>query len=294
MASKKDAAKKNKQRNYNNNAMMDNAPSSGGKRYLKLPKGLKYFVPEVNKTYRLRFLAWPVGAGNPAGKGNYAPNRYLFVHANVGPNDERVACASKMQGKPCPICDQFSKKRKRGKDWDDIKDLRPKNREMFLVHDVNDRDSTNLMVWEESTYMFGDYLRAKIASKPKYQRFADPEKGWVVEVTGKKKAIGANSCTEFTNIDFEEGEPLSEELLERVDGICLDDYIHFDTYEAVKKLANAIDSDDEDDEPEEEEDDEDEGGDEDEEDEPEEEDDEDDEPVAKKPVKKPVKKPGKK
>lgn len=216
-------ATKREARNASAQGMVDSAPSKGSKgTYLKLPAGLKYFMPEINKTYRLIFMTWKAGDFNPAtAKGNWASNRFIPVHRNIGPNNDSFICSAKAFEKKCPICKDFQLLRASGKDWDSIKELRFKDRELFLVHDV-DGDKNNLMVWDESVHLFGDFLRAKIARKASYKFFADPDQGKLVEIIGKKKQIGKGSCTEFNGIEFEDRESVSDELLALADKYCLD------------------------------------------------------------------------
>lgn len=204
--------------------MIENAPSKGNKgTYLKLLPGLKFFMPEVNKTYRLIFFAWKAGDHNPSGKkGTWVTNRFIPVHRDVGPNNDKFLCSAKAFQRPCPVCEEFQRLRTAGKDWDTIKNLRPQNRELFLVHDL-DGDKNNLQIWDESTFLFGDHLREKIAAKPSTRNlFADPDKGKIIEVIGKKKKIGTGDCTEFSSIEFEDRDPVSDELLAKADKFCLD------------------------------------------------------------------------
>lgn len=210
-------------RNASAQGMIDSAPSKGSKgTYLKLPAGLKFFMPEINKTYRLIFMTWKAGNFNPAvAKGSWASNRFIPVHRNIGPNNDSFICSAKAFKKPCPICADFQRLRAEGKDWDTIKELRPKDRELFLVHDV-DGDKNNLQIWDESVHLFGEFLRAKIDRKASYKLFADPDQGKLVEVVGKKKVIGKGSCAEFGGIEFEDREPVSDELLAKADKYCLD------------------------------------------------------------------------
>lgn len=218
--------------------MIDGAPSKGNKNtYLKLLPGLKFFMPAVEKTYRLVFMSWKAGDNNPtAKKGTWTANRFISVHANVGPNNDKYCCPAKMIGEPCPICKDFQNLRGQGKDWETIKELRPKDRELFLIHDL-DGDKNNLQIWDESVHLFGQFLRTKISRKQSYLLFADPDKGLVTEIIGKKKSMGkTGSCNEFASIEFELREPLADDLVLKADKYCLDQCPIFVPYAKLQEL----------------------------------------------------------
>jgi hypothetical protein len=243
----KDKAKKRERAVVSAQAMVDLAPVAGSKAtYLALPKNVKLFAAERGKTYRLIFIPWIAGKGNVVGKpGTYVTNRYLHVHKMVGPNDEAHICPQKTWGKPCAVCRKFQQLRPTTKGnktaWDGIKDMQPKDREVFLIHDL-DGEKNNLQFWEESCYLFGNFLRQKISRKESYRLFADFTKGKVVEVLGVEKKMGNGSCTEFSSIEFEDrtdtkGNPLDlEHIFDLAEKICVDDCVRETPNEQLKKL----------------------------------------------------------
>ncbi len=81
-----------------------------GSNYLRPPEGLATFKPEAKK-YRLDFMPYVVGKGNPvASEGDEFYERKFFVHKNVGPDEDWVICPAKTFKKPCPICEYLKKK----------------------------------------------------------------------------------------------------------------------------------------------------------------------------------------
>ena len=66
----------------------------------------------------------------------------LWFHRNVGPDNDNFLCLRKMFGKPCPICEEFG--RRRDEDWNAIKHLaagRYPTAWLYLIVDV-DSDET--------------------------------------------------------------------------------------------------------------------------------------------------------
>ena len=188
---------------------IDNAPTRGGRAsYLRLPEDMKFFVPKADHIYRLVFLPWKAGRMNNTGRpGEWVTNRFFAIHRNVGPSEASYLCLNMTFGKPCAGCEAYVRaKTLYGKDkikFDTIvKPLQGKKREMFLVHDI-DGDKNNLMIWEESVVLFGDFFRGAMGMRKRYANFADFDEGLLVCIKGKEKAIGTNSCTEFSTIQFE-------------------------------------------------------------------------------------------
>lgn len=222
--------------------MLDHAPTKGGKSYLKLPEGLKYFLPAEGRTYQLVFLPWKAGRGNYAAKGEWTTNRFFYTHRGIGPNDETFVCSQKTFGKPCAVCEKYAALRPTGNGDDFYKKvlepLKFRVRELFFVHDLGG-DPKNLMVWDESSFLFGDHLRERMSLRKKYSSFADFEEGYNLMIKGKKKQIGAGSCTEFSTIEFEERDPLPEWLQKAAEKYCLDDCVVETPYDKLKKLVTS-------------------------------------------------------
>src|SRR2546430_2253178 len=130
-----------KRRTANAQAETEHAPTRDRiSSYIRLPEGVKRFVPKADETRKLRFLAWEASAFNPSfKKGEMASNLFLFVHANLGADNETMTCPQKARGKRCPQCENFTKlstTHQRGDKEFYNKVLAPikvKNRELFLV-----------------------------------------------------------------------------------------------------------------------------------------------------------------
>lgn len=228
-------------------SMLDAAPSKGRGTYLKIPDGwpIKWFVPQKNMVYKVMFLPWIAGKYNPAFKeGTVATNCYIPVHRNIGPAEEHFICpARRHQGeKPCPICEAFQRMRQQGGDWDSIKGMKYKDRELWFMHILEQQDQRNLFVWDESVALFGDAFRAKVRRRPQYMQFATlmDSGGCIVEFEAKEKPIGKQTCVDCTLAI--EIEPRTHKvpawIKEACSKYCIDKLVVEQTYEKLEKLVS--------------------------------------------------------
>ena len=99
-----------------------------------------------------------VGKGNEyADEGSLYYERTYFQH-RIGPKNRPYVCPKATCGKPCPVCDEFDELNKQDADWDDIKHLKPKERQLFVAKEVGD---TEWKVWDVSNFVFGERLDAE-------------------------------------------------------------------------------------------------------------------------------------
>lgn len=182
--------------------------SGGGSKYIRLPEGYSFLQVKAGK-YRLDFLSYEVkkGKGDDGGnpyfeKGELAFERTFFVHRDVGPNRDWHLCAAKTLGQPCPIC-EFRAKQARDPNADEevLKELAPKERQLWIVKDLEDPDELHVM--EYSYHLFGKQLDAKISASDEedgYEFFADPVDGMTVRVNFAQSDRG--KWVEATDIEF--------------------------------------------------------------------------------------------
>lgn len=213
---------------------IDSAPSLGKRgTYIKAPNGIPFFAPVQGRTYRLLFLAFLNSKNCPPPRvaGSHSLLMQLWTHAAIGPNAATYLCAQQMYGQRCAVDDEFMRlktPRMPREEWDAIAGMKPKSREVRLVHDL-DGEKDNIQIWEESYHLFGVHFVALIGNRPAYKLYAHPQRGMIVEVTGKKKAVGQGECTDFATIVMtpfskEAGcEAIPTKLIERAKKICLDD-----------------------------------------------------------------------
>ena len=177
---------------------IDAQPGSNRSTYLQTPDYIQIFVPEKNKTYKRRFLPWKAGQGNTSKQANgMTVNRFFAVHANLGATESKYLCLAVNFGLPCPGCEWFAKLKSQGADWDKVLyPLKPKNRELMLMYDVE--SPKKLELWDESTSLFGNAFRSRYKKRKEWERFASIQNGCVVEIDAQEKKIGKSSCVDCT------------------------------------------------------------------------------------------------
>ncbi len=219
-----------------------------GSNYLRPPEGLATFKPEAKK-YRLDFMPYVVGKGNPvASEGDEFYERKFFVHKNVGPDEDWVICPAKTFKKPCPICEYLKKKGSdEDMDPDEWKEMRSnlgsKERRLYLVRDLSDGVDSPVMLYNESVYTFGKVLFGKIDNADEedgYDFFADPEEGLTVRVSFKNADAG--KWLEVSDLELRQRkhkyDPNIAETLP-----CLDEMLVEIPYDRMKKMFLQIEAD---------------------------------------------------
>jgi len=185
-------------------AMIAAAPGGNKATYLKLPDKVKLFKPDKGKEYKLIFLPWKAGKGNPAAaEVKWTANRYIFTPMGIGPAEEHYLCPARSYGKPCAVCDQFAHLRNLGKGDEYYKDvlapLRAKERELWFIHVMDLKgEPENLMIWDESIHLFGNAFRVLFPKRTETRNFSSPDEGCVVSIDAREKKIGNSSCVDCT------------------------------------------------------------------------------------------------
>jgi hypothetical protein len=218
---------------------VDTHQIGGGVSYLDIPDGFSLFQPKAGK-YRLDFMSYEVkkGKGTPGGnpffeEGELGFERTYFIHRDIGPNKDWHLCAAKTLNKPCPICEYRAKLAKDpNADEDTIKELGPKERQVFIVRDLGEDE---MHLFEVSHHLFGKQLDAKIRSGDEedgYDFFADPIDGLTVRVNFEQSDRG--KWLEATDIEFRpRKEEYDEDIVEEMPD--LDSLLHETPYDKLKR-----------------------------------------------------------
>ena len=184
-------------------------------------------------------LPYEAGENNPkASPGDFTYVLDLWVHYNIGPNDDSYICLSKTYGKPCPVCEYIKKARKSGDyDEEEIDSIKPRRRTVYAIicYDSPEEEEKGIQIWEVAHYFMERHL-VELARNPRtggFIVFADPGlEGKSVQFS--KKGRGAGNVEfighKFLDRDYE----ISEDIVESVP--CLDDLIYIPTYEEVYKV----------------------------------------------------------
>lgn len=154
----------------------------------------------------------------------------IWVHRNIGINEDSFVCPARNYGQACPICERQKEMRLSGTFSDDeIKDLNPKRRAVYNVQvcDTAEEEAKGIQIWEVSHFMT-ERLFSELSRKPKgggFIPFSDPD-------NGKMLAFNKKSAMEYVGHKMvDRDEPISDSLLE--EAYTLDELIHIPSYEEL-------------------------------------------------------------
>ncbi len=209
---------------------------------LTIPDGVDIWQPKKG-SHRIDIVPFVAGKGNPyAAVGELYYERTYYIHRGIGPNNDSYICLAKTFDKPCPIC-EYRAKRAADPEADDkeLKALKPKERQLWLVHDRSDEGKVKL--WEFSHFLFGELLDMQRRDAEDDERhiaeFDDPDSGSQLKVSFSEEAFDGNSFLKAYNIDFRERkEGLPGGLLDH--GICLDDLLKEVPYNQLNAIFHQV------------------------------------------------------
>jgi hypothetical protein len=205
----------------------------------KVPDGYGTFKIEAAGVKRIDIVNYRVGKGNPcADEGTLHPERTYFIHRGVGPSGDSYVCLAKTLNKPCPICEYTARLAKQaGTDPQVIKDLAPKERQLWWVMDLADA-AKGWQLWEVSFHLFGKLLDKRVRERDPdedYDLFSSATKGFTLKVGVTEKKLPGTSYYEVETIDFKaRSEPYDKALYDQLP--CLDDLVIITPYEKLKAI----------------------------------------------------------
>jgi len=219
---------------------------------LKIPDGVTLFKPKTG-TMLIDILPYVAGEGNPwAEPGNLHWERTYYVHRGIGANSDSVLCPRMTSKEPCPICEHRMKLMKEGDEENEelIKDLAPKQRQLFNVINLKDPDK-GVQLWDISYFLFGKVLDARLRNSEEddgWDKFFFLEGGLTLKIGFEEKSFGGRTFNEVETIDFKQRkEDYDEDMLEQVH--CLDEMLIELDYKELKKTFLEARGDDKDEEP---------------------------------------------
>ena len=214
----------------------------GGHTYLNLPRDAQLFRPRAGLMY-IDILPYVAGKGNPwAEEGMLHWERTFYVHRGVGPNADTFICPRMTFKKPCPICEYRAKLIKEGDRGDPtvedmIRDLAPKQRQIFNVIDVKEADK-GVQIWDISYHLFGKLLDAMIRNSDEdegWDRFFYLDEGYTLKIGFAEKSFGGATFFQAETIALRPRKvQYDEEILDQV--YCLDDLLICPDYKELKRL----------------------------------------------------------
>jgi len=205
-----------------------------------VPEGVSLFVIKDEKPKRLDILPYAVkGDSNPyADKGELHYERTYYVHRGVGAEKNSYVCPSKTAGLRCPIC-EWRTKATADPDADEetIKKLAPKERQLFNVIDLKEKDK-GIQLWDISYHLFGKRLDAEIRNADEdenYDTFADLEGGSTLKMVFSEQSFNKQPYFEIESLAFKaRNEDYDDDILDQV--ADLDDAIILLEYDELKKI----------------------------------------------------------
>ena len=194
--------------------------------------------------FRLDIIPFRVGEGNPfADEGEVHYERTYFAHKNVGPDEEMVVCSRKTFGEPCPICEKITKlRRDPSTDSELLQELRPKERQLWQVIDVMDRDK-GIQILECSYFNgLGQLVDNKIKDSEEddgYEKFFHLEDGMTLKVSVVQESYRGGTYYKPTNVEMKQRKQQYEVSILK-EGYCLDSLLKKWDYDKLKKTFNQI------------------------------------------------------
>ena len=218
--------------------------------YLKLPDDINIFKPEGGTEIVFDIVPYPVTDAKHMDNQKYEEDavvgdlwwkKPIKVHRDVGPEGVQIICPTTI-GEKCPICEDGGRRRKAGADWDDIKEIFPKSRTLFLIVPVDvgecevDYAEGEVHVMDQSDYLFLNYLEEEIKRDIDNEGFPDPEDGLSLQTYWREKKLGKKvKYAEASKIDFvERDEQYDAEYIDSLPS--LDDMLKILSYKEIEAL----------------------------------------------------------
>lgn len=207
---------------------------------LKLPDGVEMFdLKDKKGNTKIDIIGYRVGKGHPTQKeGRTFYTRQYSAHANVGIDGKSVVCPRETFGERCPICENFAERKRKGDDWDSIKDLKPKTRMLYNVIDLS-LPKKAIKVWDVGFFKsFGQKLEATIDLDDSNESFYHL-KGGKTLVLGViddsfNKGGKSQAFKKVEAIQFIARPDYPEKVLDRA--VCLDDCLVKMDYDELRKM----------------------------------------------------------
>ena len=210
---------------------------------LDVPENTKFFKLKSEGVRRIDVIPFIARASNPYADavGEAYPERTFWAHRYIGANRRDYVCPAKTVNKPCPICDAIAEERNR-KHPDEklIKDLAPKERQLWNVIDLEDRDK-GIQLWEVSHHLFGRALDSKLEhadEEDEYESFFDTEEGMYLKLGVEEKTIGSGKpFFSVEDIEFKvRKKQYDDSIIE--DALNLDDILVIKSYKELEAVLN--------------------------------------------------------
>tara|TARA_R110000751_G_scaffold152635_4_gene257785 strand:- start:12186 stop:13190 length:1005 start_codon:yes stop_codon:yes gene_type:complete len=207
---------------------------------IRLPEGIEVFKPEAGETYHIDIIPYIVGKHNKhAPPGDEYFELSYAVYNNIGIDEKRYVAIGEQTGSADPVVEHFATLRRAGAEWEDMKNFKPKWRQLWLFY-VHEQADKGLQLFEGAFGTFGELFEEELAAEDEewVDNFDDPDAGATLRVKFKSKNIGmANLWVHASSIKFQKrdnGFEGPEDVLEKAATICLEDCLKLETYDTLK------------------------------------------------------------
>jgi hypothetical protein len=243
-----------KERRYSNAKERAEKHESGGEwTSLKMPKEIPFFQVKKAGIYKFDILAYVAGKGNPyADEGELHYERTFWTHRiQTIEGNKPYVCLAKTFKKKCPVCKwRDGAAKDSSADPKEVKDLAPKERQLFLVIDRTSEAETakGPQLWEYSHFLFGKPLDDKIKSSDEednYEKFFHLDGGMTLKVTFAEESMGGGTnFYKAVSIDMKPRKvAYDDDLLDTLP--CLDDLPRELPYKDLENIFLQVDSEEE-------------------------------------------------
>ena len=208
---------------------------------IRIPDGLPIWAPKEG-VYTIAIIPYTAKSNPNCEPGDVYYERTFWQWSRIGAGEGKsYCCLHKTFGKPDPVADwKSAEARNPSADQQLLKDLTPKERQLFLVFDKKDE---KLYLWECSYHLFGKLLDSRIQNSDEelgwdWFYFTDDTGSWL-RLTFEETSGGGYSWTTCTAIDFlPRKAPLPEKVINH--GICLDDLLVEKSYDELRNIFLCI------------------------------------------------------
>jgi len=204
----------------------------------KLPKGRSVWNMK-NGEHIFDIIPFFTGKKHPTYKPDTPlPVLFLYVHFNVGPNDEQVVCKAKNKigDQRCPICEYIKQNNLYTADNDLYKRIAAKKRNLYLVwlHDTEKEEDKGIQLLDIADFYMNEKLSviSKVSRGKGLINYTDLDNGKTLIV----ERSGQGVTTKVTGHRFEDRpEPIPDEIVDQI--FSIDEIVNWESdYNATKKL----------------------------------------------------------
>ena len=179
--------------------------------YLVMPKDVEILVADPGR-FKMDILPYVVqNEKHPDRDDEYGIalhgelwyKRPFKIHRDIGPDGDVVICLDSI-GEKCPICEYRAKLKAGDGDEEDIKALRAKGRNLYVVIPFDKKWDEEPHIFDISQFLFQDLLNDELEDDEENEIFPDPEEGKTLHIRFDKDKWGGQTFAKTSRIDFKE------------------------------------------------------------------------------------------